>query len=453
MDLNSWQKRIREDKKRATDHRTEYERDEARIIHSAAFRRLQSKTQIFSMGESDIYRTRLTHSMEVAQIGRGIINFLQHKKQYNELLPSPSLITSICLAHDIGHPPFGHGGEYALNYCMKNSGGFEGNAQTLRILSKLEKYTPHNGLNPTRRTLLGTLKYPISYSKAVNEAIYKEQNTPNPKWLFKKENAIPPKCYFDSEQSVVDFILDDVTSDDKERFLKISHKPNDKNPHFSSCFKSLDCSIMDISDEIAYSLHDLEDAISLGLIRKDDWISFFSLSTYEAEFKTLLESAFYTYNLSFDDITHELFHDRSYKRKKATGTIIHFLISQIEFCENTSGCEDPLLRLNIQLPKLVNALKDHLSEMIFKKVICSLNVQQVEFKGQKLILELFDLLKNEPLRFLPEKTQNKILPNMDNEQQKDRIIADFISGMTDNYAIRYYEKIFFPTKGSMFDKF
>ncbi|WP_225971762.1 hypothetical protein [Paraphotobacterium marinum] len=129
------------------------------------------------------------------------------------------------------------------------------------------------------------------------------------------------------------------------------------------------------------------------------------------------------------------------------------MISQIEFCENTSGCEDPLLRLNIQLPKLVNALKDHLSEMIFKKVICSLNVQQVEFKGQKLILELFDLLKNEPLRFLPEKTQNKILPNMDNEQQKDRIIADFISGMTDNYAIRYYEKIFFPTKGSMFDKF
>lgn len=113
------------------------------------------------LGESDFYRTRLTHSMEVAQIGAGIKRHLK-KGEYAEkpdvetlekILPSSALINAICLAHDLGHPPFGHGGEVALNICMRQFGGFEGNGQTLRILTKLEKYTEKNGMNPTRRLL------------------------------------------------------------------------------------------------------------------------------------------------------------------------------------------------------------------------------------------------------------------------------------------------------------
>ncbi|MEA3647969.1 dGTP triphosphohydrolase, partial [Acinetobacter baumannii] len=145
-------------------------------MHSSAFRRLQSKTQVLGLGESDFYRTRLTHSMEVSQIGVGITRWLKDKYDTNEeiksIIPSTALMSSICLAHDLGHPPFGHGGEVALNFCMRNYGGFEGNGQTLRILSTLDKYTEKNGLNPTRRLLLGVLKYPASYTNTVYEGFY-----------------------------------------------------------------------------------------------------------------------------------------------------------------------------------------------------------------------------------------------------------------------------------------
>ncbi|HWW05869.1 dGTP triphosphohydrolase [Collimonas sp.] len=142
----------------------EYQRDRARIIHSSSFRRLQSKTQVLSLGESDFYRTRLTHSLEVAQIGSSICEQLKElykaNSEYMGLIPSFSLIEAICLAHDLGHPPFGHGGEIALNSIMKDHGGFEGNGQTLRIVTRLGEYSPVHGIDLSRRTLLGLLKYP-----------------------------------------------------------------------------------------------------------------------------------------------------------------------------------------------------------------------------------------------------------------------------------------------------
>ena len=139
--LDVWESRREENKRRDNDKRTEWERDYARLIHSAAFRRLQSKTQVLGLGESDFYRTRLTHSMEVAQIGTGILRSLKAKyknqdQEIYDVLPDEALMNAICLAHDIGHPPFGHGGEVALNIRMREHGGFEGNGQTLRIRRK-----------------------------------------------------------------------------------------------------------------------------------------------------------------------------------------------------------------------------------------------------------------------------------------------------------------------------
>ena len=151
---------------------SQYQRDRARVIHSAAFRRLQTKTQVLGLGENDFYRTRLTHSLEVAQIGSAICERLHEKYTTDELIrswiPSLSLIEAIGLSHDIGHPPFGHGGEVALNYSMIDSGGFEGNGQTLRIVSRLAEYSPNHGMDLTRRTLLGLVKYPAPYSKVRN---------------------------------------------------------------------------------------------------------------------------------------------------------------------------------------------------------------------------------------------------------------------------------------------
>ena len=155
--------------------RDNFSRDRARVIHSAFFRRLQGKTQVLGLGESDFYRTRLTHSIEVAQVASGIVETLRDDSSltsFRQFLPSQTLIEAIALAHDIGHPPFGHGGEVALNYVMRNHGGFEGNAQTLRICTKLGEYSDDSGLNLTRRTLLGLLKYPAHYSSVVNSALY-----------------------------------------------------------------------------------------------------------------------------------------------------------------------------------------------------------------------------------------------------------------------------------------
>ena len=142
------------------DHRSAAQRDKARVMHSAAFRRLQAKTQIHGIGVNDFYRTRLTHSLEAAQIGAGISEQLNSKFPTQSLMLSldSDLIETICMAHDIGHPPFGHGGEVALNYILRENGGFEGNGQTFRIVSVLEPYTKTNGMNLSRRTLLGLVK-------------------------------------------------------------------------------------------------------------------------------------------------------------------------------------------------------------------------------------------------------------------------------------------------------
>ncbi|MEY8213805.1 MAG: dNTP triphosphohydrolase, partial [Colwellia sp.] len=165
------ERRLQKVPQRQQDHRDPFRRDRARILHSAAFRRLQSKTQVMGSGQGDFYRTRLTHSLEASQIGSGITAQLRYKhpQKCQVLFPqSDSLIEAICLAHDIGHPPFGHGGEIALHYMMREHGGFEGNGQTFRIVARLEPFSEHHGMNLTRRTLLGLMKYPQTLAQLSN---------------------------------------------------------------------------------------------------------------------------------------------------------------------------------------------------------------------------------------------------------------------------------------------
>ncbi|MDO9286555.1 MAG: dNTP triphosphohydrolase [Aquabacterium sp.] len=208
--MNVWEARITDLGGDQSD-RDNYSRDRARIIHSAFFRRLQRKTQVLGLGESDFYRTRLTHTIEVAQVASGIVDQLLRStapENHKVSLPSSALIEAIALAHDIGHPPFGHGGEAALNFSMHASGGFEGNAQTLRICTKLGEYSESCGLNLTRRTLLGLLKYPAPYSAVVNSTIYQPSKAPLNIDSFK-----PPKCVFDCEADSLDFIFQPISAE------------------------------------------------------------------------------------------------------------------------------------------------------------------------------------------------------------------------------------------------
>ena len=155
----------------AWQERDAFSRDRARVIHSAGFRRLQGKTQVMGVGEGDFHRTRLTHSIECAQIGYGLIQNLLARGLDGDVdpgikdwLPPRDLLEAACLSHDLGHPPFGHGGERALHAKMRDHGGFEGNGQTLRILTRLEKHHQRGrGINPTRRLVLAVLKYPVPY--------------------------------------------------------------------------------------------------------------------------------------------------------------------------------------------------------------------------------------------------------------------------------------------------
>ena len=171
-------------KDRPSDYRSPFEIDRDRIIHTSAFRRLQAKTQVFLSGEYDFYRTRLTHSLEVAQIGRSICKFLQHKSPLlsDEFTIDSNLVEAICLSHDLGHPPFGHSGERTLNELMKPFGGFEGNAQTLRLIAETiySSGGERRGMNPTRAFLDGILKYKTPYGaleNPENHFVYDEQRS------------------------------------------------------------------------------------------------------------------------------------------------------------------------------------------------------------------------------------------------------------------------------------
>lgn len=450
MTENVWQERRGQDASRSHDVRSEWERDYARIIHSASFRRLQSKTQVLGLGESDFYRTRLTHSMEVAQIGVGIVRWLESRHSQNSdikaALPNDALMSSICLAHDIGHPPFGHGGEVALNICMRDFGGFEGNGQTLRILSRLDKYTAEHGLNPTRRLMLGVLKYPAPYESTVINSSY--GGLRSPRWLCKAEDQHPPKCYMSEEQEVVDWILEPLTPEERAELIKteeIFDEHSKEQKHNKPLHKALDTSIMELADDISYSLHDLEDAISLGMVSRKDW----DVHNNSEEHKALFEVCSFNSLLLAD----ELFSDESYRRKKAIGGLVHAFITQTEVSESKipwAACS--LIKWNAYMTEPYKNLLKHIFKLVKTKVIKSSNVQQLEFKGQKLVVELFDALSSDPTRLLPGNILKRYLDAGSEPQNQARIICDFISGMTDEYATRLYEKLHYPHKGSIFDR-
>lgn len=468
-----WSERFDNTDKMSTDDiRTEWERDYSRIIHSAAFRRLQSKTQVLGLGESDFYRTRLTHSMEVAQIGTGIVKFLKKKyepdtntgdantKEIYDALPESALMGSVCLAHDIGHPPFGHGGEVALNICMRDFGGFEGNGQTLRILSRLAHYSKENGLNPTRRTLLGVLKYPANYSKTLNEAICPVPATPS--WLSKADEQKPPKCYLDTESDIVDWVLQPLSQFEREEFTKVAK--DNKAKHYKPLYKSLDASIMELADDISYGLHDLEDAIALKLITRIEWEHYFDDQETYKELKDISltkDKIFSACELTYQQITDELFAEQSYRRKKVIGKLVHTLITHTQVVETHAQFTTPLIRWNAVLKKDYARMRTAIFNLVMKKVIKSSNVQQLEFKGQKIVIELFQAIESDPERLLPEKTKDKLkkireeyqsIDNVDYKKRRARLICDYIAAMTDDYATRLYEKIYHPHKGSIFDR-
>ena len=349
-------------KEKKSNLRTPFQRDRDRIIHSASFRRLKHKTQVFVNTEGDHYRTRLTHSMEVSQISRTIARALN----LNE-----DLCETLSLAHDMGHTPFGHAGEDVLDDCMENYGGFDHNIQTLRIVTVLEeKYYNFKGLNLTIEALDGLIKH--------NGPIY---NT--------------------------------------DRFNKILSLNTFKNKINFKKFPYLESQISSISDDIAYNNHDIEDGIRANLfsINKITEIPFFKIifNKHNKNIKKFRKELIISQVIR-DSINH-MVTDIIENSKRNINKY------EIKSLNNIYSCNKPIICFSTKMKEADSQIKFFLNDKMYnnKYVLKKTN------EGKKIIKNLFNKLNKNPKKYI----RNDLLKT----GIKERVIADFIAGMTDRFAI------------------
>lgn len=443
-----WQARREGWTQQSEDPRAWADVDYGRVVHSGSFRRLQGKTQILNLGDSDFYRTRLTHSLEVAQVAGGVMRHLAHSFPDHPAtphLPDLSMIQAVGFTHDLGHPPFGHGGEVALNYCMRDHGGFEGNGQTLRILSKLEKFSATAGANLTRRTLLGVLKYPAPYSRVAEKSLRPALLTgPSTVELLDRETSKPPKCHLDSEQDVVDWILEPLSAGDRDIFTSIEVKPGQ---HGRPKHKSFDCSIMDLADDISFGVHDLEDAVALSLVTEADFRRHVPQEKCAA-YLDWLKKKYPTEseNNVYESFVRMLFGDGR-ARKHCINRLVGFLIGSCRI-DTMEDLREPLIRYRAAMQDGPRDFLKALKDAVYALVIRSPAVQHLEFKGQRMVVAVFETFMTEPKAFLPRDTYALY----ENAGDPVRVICDHISGMTDSFLLKTYERLFSPRMGSIFDR-
>ena len=355
-------------KEKKTSIRTDFQRDRDRIIHSTAFRRLKHKTQVFVNTSGDHFRTRITHSLEVAQIARTLSKFFN----LNE-----DLCETLSLAHDLGHTPFGHAGEDALNNCMKRYGGFDHNIQTIRTILFLEnRYYKFKGLNLTFETIDGLLKHngPIKN--------------------LRKYNKILGKNYFKN---------------------KIKYKLS----------PSLESQIASISDDIAYNSHDLEDGLNSKLFSLEE------LKNIPILKKIILKHKKKIMSVSFDliirqiirEIINEMVKDVIYTTQKNIKKYKIKKLSDIYKCKKKI----------IAFSKKMNDFDKKIKIFLRKKMYYHKKVIKNTKHGKKIIKKLFLLIKRNPERYINVKKYNN--------SNISRSICDYIAGMTDRYAINLYNKI------------
>ncbi|AJQ95748.1 anti-phage deoxyguanosine triphosphatase [Gynuella sunshinyii] len=436
--MDQWVQR-QSDRKRSSDTKDEYffRIDRSRVINSLAFRRLQSKTQVHGVGESEFFRTRLTHSMEVAQVGNSItyrLNYIADQRDCpsKDWLAPVSLIETICLAHDLGHPAFGHNGERTLNFFLHDDGGFEGNGQTFRILSKLGEYSSEFGYNLTRRALLGIIKYPVLHSQL-------KRQYPKPELLSTTDirKWSPPKCIHDTEKDTLDWVLNPFSDRDKEQFTSVVEVKG----KLKSQYKSFDTSIMECADDIAYGVHDLEDALVMQLLDRHKVCE--KLRCELEELSLLVTKSWGSANKSY--LSAKLASGKLEDTKAAISSIINIFVRGTTIFKQDKF-ESPLLDFQCIMDSERKDILGSFKEFVYDQVISQPSVQTLEFKGQKIITDLFIALKSKPYSLLPTIVQEKITE----ESNLDRIIADYISSMTDIEACKLYQRLFTPEQGSIF---
>lgn len=434
-----WAQRMHPHTAKPGDHRTPYGIDYARVIHSEAFRRLSGVVQILGLNESSFQRNRLTHTLEVGQVAIGMIEQMRAtmSEEQRALLPNDRLMETISAIHDIGHPPYGHGGEVALNYCMRDAGGFEGNGQTLRLLTKLvEGSSTRRGANLTRATLLGTLKYPVPYSQVAKPDVMDDCQSPiTGKTMLIHGKHEPPKCYLDTETDVVQWLFEPFSLSDQERIVETRAM-------------SLHATIMSTADDVSYGVHDLEDAIVLGLVTKHDFTEGPDAIPYHL-WKEYLRDCKVD---RLDESVYDSFVTRLFKTstKSEIGNIVHYMISNT-YMRPREGFESEMYSNEVAIRPCAEELLTALKRFIMRRVIRAPAVQQLRFKGQQMIVDLFGYYLHDPRHLLPTAVW-ELYDAEGDEAARKRVVCDYVASMSDDALVRNYRRLFDPTFGSVFDR-
>lgn len=348
-------------------YRTAFQRDRDRIIHSKAFRRLEYKTQVFAYYEGDHYRTRLTHTLEVAQIARSMAQYLGANED---------LTHAIALAHDLGHTPFGHAGEGALNEVLSDKGGFEHNSQSLRVVDLLEaRYPDFPGLNLTFETRAGIIQHSTAYDQAPSD------------------------------------LLKEFTT----------HRQ-----------PALETQIVSVADEIAYSCHDIEDGIRSG---------FFD----EADLSELLlwGEVARAVRMRYPDL------DRDTFRYQCTRILIDTLIRDViaatenRLADSTVKTPEDVMnadRATAAFSPEMESRKQELSRFLYTRFYTHNKIMRMQYKANRLLKDLFREFVQRPSQ-LPSNVQKRVAEGSDSTE---RVVCDYIAGMTDRFALDEHRKLFLP---------
>jgi len=348
-------------------YRTAFQRDRDRIIHSKAFRRLEYKTQVFAYYEGDHYRTRLTHTLEVAQIARSVAQYLGANED---------LTHAVALAHDLGHTPFGHAGEQSLHALMADQGGFEHNTQSLKVVDLLEaRYPDFPGLNLTHETRSGIIRHSTVYDQAPEESLQAFMSEPQP---------------------------------------------------------ALEAQIVNLADEIAYNCHDIEDGLRSGFFDERD------LSELDL----------------WNEVT-RIIRDRypNLDRDTFLYQCIRLLIDAF-IRDLVKASEEALAKGNFQSPQqIVNMIKPvaafsprmqtwkaQLNDFLHTRFYTHHKIMRMQFKANRLLTDLFEEYVKRPSQ-LPPGVQKRISADT---EPPERIVCDYIAGMTDRFALDEHRKLFLP---------
>jgi dGTPase len=356
-------------------YRSEFQRDRDRIVHCSAFRRLEYKTQVFVNHEGDMFRTRLTHSIEVAQIGRSVARTLGLNEDLTE---------AIALAHDLGHTPFGHAGQDALNACMKAYGGFEHNLQSLRVVDELEeRYAEYSGLNLTFEAREGILKH-CSAAKAAE--------------------------------------LGELG----QRFI---HK---RQP-------GLEAQLANVADEIAYNNHDVDDGLRAGLISVEQLNRIRLFQELYAQTKALYPA------LAEKRIIHEVIRRMINRLVIDLVEASRDRLARLGPADIDAVRAQPAPLIGFS--DAVTAQSMELKRFLHKYMYQHYRVRRMNVKAGRIIRGLFEVFMTD-VRLMPDEHQDKVhvLEEQAGEAGRARGVADYIAGMTDRYVIREHERIFDPVQ-------